>query len=120
MTSSDKVSVAALISVILRRKINRTIDVKWLVQNDAYAQEIIKLCREQAQDDLTEYADRLDQLTFGKSSAPAPSFAVTESLKAKPDNNFRTDVQAQTQAGILILIIFYPVIPVKQSWQNFR
>ena len=84
MTSSDKVSVAALISVILRRKINRTINVKWLVQNDAYAQEIIKLCREQAQDDLTEYADRLDQLTFGKSSAPAPSFAVTESLKAKP------------------------------------
>ena len=84
MTSSEKVSVAALISVILRRKINRTIDVKWLVTNDAYAQEIIKLCREQGQDDLTEYADRLDQLTFGKSSAPAASFAMTEALKAKP------------------------------------
>ena len=84
MTSSEKVSVAALISVILRRKINRTIDVKWLVTNDAYALEIIKLCREQGQDDLTEYADRLDQLTFGKSSAPAANFAVTESLKAKP------------------------------------
>ena len=84
MTSSEKVSVAALISVILRRKINRTIDVKWLVANDAYAQEIIKLCREQGQNDLTEYADRLDQLTFGKSSAAAASFAVTESLKAKP------------------------------------
>ena len=83
MTSSEKVSVAALISVILRRKINRTIDVKWLVTNDAYAQEIIKLCREQGQDDLTEYADRLDQLTFGKSSMPAAIFAVTESLKAK-------------------------------------
>ena len=77
MINSEKLSVAALISVILRRKINRTIDVKWLVTNDAYAQEIIKLCREQAQDDLTEYADRLDQLTFGKSSAPAPSFART-------------------------------------------
>lgn len=84
MTSSEKVSVAALISVILRRKINRTIDVKWLVTNDAYAQEVIKLCREQGQDELTGYADRLDQLTFGKSSAPAASFAVTESLKAKP------------------------------------
>ena len=81
MTSSEKVSVAALISVILRRKINRTIDVKCLVTNDAYAQEIIKLCREQGQNDLTEYADRLEQLTFGKSSAAAASFAVTESLK---------------------------------------
>ena len=37
----------------------------------------------QWQDDLTEYADRLGQLTFSKSSAPAASFAVTESLKAK-------------------------------------
>ena len=45
MTSSEKVSVVALISIILRRKINRTIDVEWLVKNDAYAQEIIKLCR---------------------------------------------------------------------------
>ena len=84
MTSSEKVSVAALISVILRRKINRTIDVKWLITNDAYAREIIKLCREQSQDDLTEYADRLDQLTFGKSIAPAERFAVAESLKAMP------------------------------------
>lgn len=47
MINSEKLSVAALISVILRRKINRTIDVKWLVTNDAYAQEIIKPCREQ-------------------------------------------------------------------------
>ena len=84
MTSLEKVSVAALISVILRRKINRTIDVKWLVTNDAYAQEMIKLCREQWQDDSTEYADRLDQLIVGKSSAPAASFAVTKSLKDKP------------------------------------
>ena len=52
--------------------------------NDAYAQEVIKLCREQGQDELTGYANRLDQLTFGKSSAPAASLAVTESLKAKP------------------------------------
>lgn len=84
MTSSEKVSVAALISVILRRKINRSIDVKWLVVNDAYAQEIIRLCREQGQDDLIEYANRLEKLMFGKISASASQFAATQSLKAKP------------------------------------
>ena len=67
--STERLSVGALISVILRRKINRTIDVKWLVENEVYAHEIIKLCREQGMDDLNEYADHLEQLMFGDSKA---------------------------------------------------
>lgn len=83
-TNTEKLSVAALISVILRRKVNRTIDVKWLVENDAYAQEIIGLCRQQGMPDLAEYADHLEQLIFGKSAVPLSSnFAPTETQRTK-------------------------------------
>lgn len=68
--STEKVSVAALISVILRRKISRTIDIKWLVENEAYAKSIIALSREQGLTDLNEYADHFEILMFGKLSTP--------------------------------------------------
>ena len=82
-TTTEKLSVAALISVILRRKINRTIDVKWLVENDAYAQEIIRLCREQGITDLATYADHLEKLTFGKTASISTNFAPTETQRTK-------------------------------------
>jgi len=86
MSETDKTSVAALISVILRRKANRIIDVKWLVKNQEYAREIINLSREQGQDDLNEYASHLERLMFGASSAaPAPSAPVAPAApKGKP------------------------------------
>ncbi len=66
--STEKVSVAALISVILRRKISRTIDIKWLVENEVYAKNIIALSREQGLADLNEYVDHFEILMFGKLS----------------------------------------------------
>ncbi|MBA3695301.1 MAG: hypothetical protein H0W85_00675 [Methylotenera sp.] len=85
MSATEKLSVAALIGVILRRRINRTIDVKWLVENDAYAREIIKISREQKLEDLNEYADHLEKLTFGESKpnmAPAPAQSMEDTAKA--------------------------------------
>jgi hypothetical protein len=90
MTSSDIVSIAALISVKLRRETNRTIDVKWLVTNEIYAKEIIKLCREQSIDELAEYANHLEKLMFGTGPAtlnhalsdkPKPALALTSTTK---------------------------------------
>lgn len=83
MTTTEKLSVAALISVILRRKVNRTIDVKWLVENDAYAQEIIRLCREQGMPDLAEYADHLEKLMFSKITQVTSNFVPTETQRTK-------------------------------------
>ena len=70
--STEKVSVAALISVILRRKISRTIDIKWLVENEAYAKNIIALSREQGLTDLNEYVDHFEILMFGKVTTTTP------------------------------------------------
>jgi hypothetical protein len=66
MSDSEKISVAALISVILRRQAGRTIDVQWLVKNKDYAREIINVSREQDLPDLNAYADKLELLTFGR------------------------------------------------------
>lgn len=82
--STEKVSVAALISVILRRKISRTIDIKWLVENEAYAKNIIALSREQNLTDLNEYVDHFELLMFGKLSTTP--LAVENSIATKNEN----------------------------------
>ena len=81
--STEKVSVAALISVILRRKISRTIDIKWLVENEAYAKNIIALSREQGLTDLNEYVDHFELLMFGKLSTLS---AVEKSSTSKNES----------------------------------
>lgn len=91
ISSTEKVSVAALISVILRRKISRTIDIKWLVENEAYAKEIIELCREQGLVNLNEYADHLEKLMFGKIS-------ITSTARQKTPHISEPDVK-QAHAG---------------------
>lgn len=78
MSATEKLSVAALIGVILRRRINRTIDVKWLIENEAYAREIIKISREQKLEDLNEYADHLEKLIFGE-----PKHSVVAAIAPK-------------------------------------
>jgi hypothetical protein len=83
--STEKVSVAALISVILRRKISRTIDIKWLVENEAYAKSIIALSRQQDLADLNEYVDHFELLMFGKLSTTqlaAENLSITKTEMA--------------------------------------
>ena len=93
MASSDKVSLAALISVILRRKINRTIDVVWLVTNEAYAKEIIHLCHAQGLTELSEYADHLNKAIFGVEVPVAPNLA---------NNNATQPAQEVTEQNALL------------------
>lgn len=76
MSESERFSIAALIGVILRRKLGRTIDVQWLVKDSVYAREIINLCHEQKNDDLTNYANKLEILTFGDNKANATTTSV--------------------------------------------
>ena len=66
MSTTEKMSVAALLSVNLRRKASCSIDVQWLLENDEYAREIIKFSRAQGHEDLTDYANNLEKLLFGK------------------------------------------------------
>lgn len=91
MSSTEKLSVGALIGVILRRKINRTIDVKWLVENEDYAREIIGLCRDQGQDDLNEYALHLEKLMFGENSITPLTSPKVKVVAEEPSKRDVTD-----------------------------
>ena len=82
MSENEKTAVAALISVILRRKLGRIIDVKWLIKNEDYAREIIMLSRDQGLEDLTSYANNLENLIFGAFKPTVSTLIVKPTLKA--------------------------------------
>lgn len=66
MTNSAELSIAGLISVALRRKLNRVIDVEWMLQNEEYTREVLRIARKQNLAELSQYADRMEQLILRK------------------------------------------------------
>jgi hypothetical protein len=79
MTDSAKLAVAGLISVALRRKLNRVIDVEWMLHNEEYAREVLRIARKQDLAELNQYADRMEELILGRAvalqAAPVPQEA---------------------------------------------
>jgi len=55
-------SLAGRMHVLLRREINRIIDVEWMCADAAYAKEVIKLARTVDSDELHKLAERVEQL----------------------------------------------------------
>ena len=55
-------SVAGRIHVLLRRELNRIIDVEWMCADPVYAKEVIKLARAVDSDELHKLADRVEQV----------------------------------------------------------
>ena len=66
MSESEKTAIAAHLYVTLRRKLNRLIDVEWLLKNEDYAREVIGMSRQQGLEDLAHYADRMEEMIFGR------------------------------------------------------
>ncbi|MEZ0232173.1 MAG: hypothetical protein ACAH12_04990 [Methylophilaceae bacterium] len=84
MSDADKTAVAAHLYVTLRRTANRVIDVEWMSKNEEYAREILRLSRSLGAEDLSRYADRYEELMFGKTVAVAPQSAVVAPVVEKP------------------------------------
>jgi hypothetical protein len=55
-------SVAGRIHVLLRREINRIIDVEWMCADPVYAKEVIKLARTVESDELHKLAERVEEV----------------------------------------------------------
>ncbi|ADE10309.1 hypothetical protein Slit_0067 [Sideroxydans lithotrophicus ES-1] len=53
-------SLAGRMHVLLRREINRIIDVEWMCIDAGYAKEVIKLARSAEADELHKLADRIE------------------------------------------------------------
>ncbi len=67
-------SLAGRMHVLLRREINRIIDVEWMCADAAYAKEVVKLARTVDSDELHKLADRVEQVH--------PKFLRTEHVAA--------------------------------------
>lgn len=55
-------SLAGRMHVLLRREINRIIDVEWMCADAAYAREVIKLARGVDSDELQKLAERVEEV----------------------------------------------------------
>ena len=77
MTESDKFAIAARLYVLLRRKVNRSIDTMWMVQSNEYAREILRIARAQADADLQELANHFEALLTGTAGAASAGIAAT-------------------------------------------
>jgi hypothetical protein len=55
-------SLAGRIHVLLRREINRIVDVEWMCADAAYAREVIKLARTVESDELHKLANRVEEV----------------------------------------------------------
>jgi hypothetical protein len=81
MSESAKLAVAGLIGATLRRKLNRVIDVEWLLHNEDYAREVMSIARKQGVIELNQYADRMEELFFGNVIAVHSIPVAEESMK---------------------------------------
>ena len=93
MLANEKISIAAHLHVLLRRKTGRVTDTEWMATNREYALEIIRFAREKAiedgHEDLGMMANRLAEimaLTAPAQAAPAPRAVV----QAKAASNLFT------------------------------
>lgn len=82
-------SLAGRMHVLLRREINRIIDVEWMCADAAYAKEVIKLARSVDSDELHKLAERVEQVH--------PKFLhterVPEHLPAKAASKYMTTLR---------------------------
>ncbi|GIX24615.1 MULTISPECIES: hypothetical protein [Caldimonas] len=60
-SESDRLAIAAHLHVLLRRKVGRVTDPEWMAANWDYAQEIIRVCRRQPDEELQSWADKLER-----------------------------------------------------------
>ena len=79
-------SLAGRLHVVLRREINRIVDVEWFCSNAAYAREVIKLARNAQSDELNKLAERIEEVhpllpRIEQEVVPLPMAAETRYVK---------------------------------------
>lgn len=100
---SARIAIAAHLHVLMRRKLGRVTDTEWMASNLAYAQEIIRICREQGDEELLSWSAKLDAAMLplkprpAKPVAPAHSLAgpVTESPSLWPESVIQAEAHRQ-------------------------
>jgi hypothetical protein len=77
MLESEKFAIAARLHVVLRRKVGRITDVEWMVRNRDYAVEIIRVSREQHDEEIRELADKCEVVFAPRPASERASRSVS-------------------------------------------
>jgi hypothetical protein len=95
MTEGERLSaVATHLYVRLRRDGGRVIDVLWLLRNQDYAREVVRLAREIPDAEVERLADRFEELMFGIVKAPRQT---SSSPVAAPTQAEQPPAQVETR-----------------------
>jgi hypothetical protein len=70
MSENEKLSLATRLYVRLRLNKGRVVDVLWMLRNQDYAREILKIARSLHDNEAAELADRYEVLMTGTARAP--------------------------------------------------
>lgn len=90
MVHDDKFPIAAQLFIRLKRSPGRVIDVTWMLENELYALEVLKVARS-ADAESAELAARYETLLRSRKpgTTPAPqqpaAFSRTSSFMAEPE-----------------------------------
>ncbi len=74
----EKLAIASRLFVRLRRNSGRAIDVVWLMHNQLYAEEVLKIARADGDPEVQKLAHRLEGLLQGKA---LPAEAADSSMQ---------------------------------------
>lgn len=75
MTDVDKLAIASRLYVRIRHNQARMIDVVWLIQDEAYAREIMRLARSDSDPELHKLAARFEAVMNGAPETPVEKAA---------------------------------------------
>ena len=86
MVHDDRFPIAAQLFIRLKRSPGRVIDVTWMLQNEPYAQEVLKVART-ADAESADLASRFEALTTSlRNPVPTPAaFSRTGSFQVEPE-----------------------------------
>lgn len=92
MTDSERFALAARLYTALKRATGRVIDVLWLLQNESYALEVIRLARA-GDAECVDLASRLETMLRGAKLKPGvaavvPGPAATGTFAAAPATHY--------------------------------
>jgi hypothetical protein len=85
MNDSERFALAARLATALKRNSGRVIDVLWLLQDEHYVREVLRLARA-ADPECTDLAFRYEQLLRDKprSAVPTPAPVASSAAASAP------------------------------------
>lgn len=81
MSDNDKFAIATRLYVQLRRKVNRSIDTVWMLHNNEYAREVLRIARAQTDAEMDALVRQFEALLTGVTPPNPDNGQVSSTVK---------------------------------------